>query len=397
MINKAEEKNRSFNMIAKTIRGAEEAAAAELSALGASQVKTQTCTVDFEGDRRLLYKANIWCRTVMRILVPLRVFHATDKDELYQHVGTVNWSRFMNPDGFLTVDAFINNSAFRHSMYVAQRTKDAIVDQFRSKKGRRPSVDFRNPDLRVNIFIEGERAILSLDSSGEPLFRRGYRTEGGGEAPLNEVLAASIVALSKWDAKTPLIDPMCGSGTVVIEAALLARRKANGLLRRSFGFTRWKDYDRELHDTLYKEASQAMLEKSPCTIVGSDINREIIYEAKANARRAGVDQDILFEVKSLEEQTPPSNPGMVIMNPPYDKRLKLEDMESFYRMIGDSLKRKYKGYQACIFTGSAAAAKSVGLQTSSRIPLFNGPLECRLLKYDVYEGTRKKKATREKT
>lgn len=381
-----------FNMIAKTIRGAEEVAASELSALGAADIQTQTCAVQFEGDKRLLYKANLWCRTIMRILVPLRIFHVADKDELYRHVSTVNWSRYMDVDGLLTVDAFINNSAFNHSMYVAQRTKDAIVDQFRSRTGRRPSVDYTNPDLRVNIYIEGSKAILSLDSSGEPLFRRGYRTEGGGEAPLNEVLAASILAISEWDGRTPLIDPMCGSGTFVIEAALLARCKANGLLRRSFGFMRWKDYDRSLFDMLCREAEESALPRCPCLIIGSDINPEIISEAKANARRAGVERDIRFEVKSIEEQAPPASPGTVIMNPPYDKRLKVEDIESFYRMIGDALKQKFEGYKAFIFTNSAQAAKSVGLHTSRRITLFNGPLECRLLKYEIYQGTRKKKA-----
>lgn len=379
-------------MIAKTIRGAEEVAAAELTALGADNVQPQICTVRFDGDKSLLYKANLWCRTVMRILAPVRIFQVSDKDELYQHVSTVNWSRFLDVDGLLTVDAFINNSAFNHSMYVAQRTKDAIVDQFRRRTGRRPSVDYKNPDLRVNIYIEGSMAILSLDSSGEPLFRRGYRTEGGSEAPLNEVLAASILAISEWDGKTPLIDPMCGSGTFVIEAALLARRKANGLLRGLFGFMRWKDYDSKLYDILCKEAMKAALPKCPVPIIGSDINPESIQEAKANARRAGVKRDILFEVKSIEDQTPPKGPGTVIMNPPYDKRLKVEDIESLYHMIGDTLKQRYDEYKAFIFTNNAQAAKSIGLHTTRRITLFNGPLECRLLKYEIYQGTLKKKA-----
>lgn len=377
-------------MIAKTIRGAEETAAAELRALGAANVQTQSCAVKFDGGKEILYKANLWCRTVMRILAPVRDFRVEDKDELYHNVEHVNWSRFMEADGTLAVDAFINNSAFDNSVFVAQRTKDAIVDQFRRRTGRRPNVDLKNPDVRVNIYIEGSRAILALDSSGEPLFRRGYRTEGG-EAPLNEVLAASIIALSEWDGQTLFMDPMCGSGTFVIEAALLARRKAPGLLRRAFGFMRWKDYDGEIFERLCNEAVDAALPQSPAVIIGSDINPESIREASANARRAGVERDIRFECAAFEERTPPPPPGTLIMSPPYDKRVKVEDVEELYRAIGDTLKSKYDGFSAFIFTNNALAAKSVGLHTSRRIPLFNGPLECRLLKYEIYQGTRKVK------
>ena len=381
---------RAFAMIAKTIRGAEDVAAAELRALGASKVETQSCAVKFVGGKYLLYKANLWSRTAMRILAPVRDFCVEDKDELYREAGRVNWSRFMDADGTLAVDAFINNSAFDNSVFVAQRVKDAIVDQFRSRTGRRPNVDLKNPGLRVNIYIEGKRAILSLDSSGEPLFRRGYRTESG-EAPINEVLAACIIALSQWDGRTLFIDPMCGSGTFVIEAALLARRKATGLLRRSFGFMRWRDYDGEIFERVCSEAADAALPHSSATIIGSDISPERIKEAVANARRAGVERDICFECAAFEERTPPPSPGTLIMNPPYGNRVKVEDAEAFYRKIGDTLKNKYDGFNAFIFTNNALAAKAVVLRTSRRIPLFNGSLECRLLKYEMYQGTRKVK------
>ena len=378
-----------FSMLAKTLRGAEDVVADELRTLGAATVQPTNCAVKFTGDKRLLYKANLCSRTAMRILVPLRIFKAKDKDELYQRVSTVNWSRYMDTDGTLAVDAFISDSAFDNSIFVAQRVKDAIVDQFRRHTGKRPSVDLNDPDLRLNIYIQGSLAVLSLDSSGEPLYRRGYRTEAG-EAPINEVLAATLITLTGWDGKITFLDPMCGSGTFLIEAAMMARRIAPGRARR-FGFMRWKDYDTALFESVLAEAEGVILPEAPGVIIGSDIDPERIREVRANARRANVLNDIRLECKSFEEKLPPPPPGILIMNPPYDKRLGLEDVGSFYRMIGDTLKSKYEGYNAFIFTSNAQAAKSVGLQTSRRITLFNGPLECRLLKYEIYRGSHKAK------
>jgi putative N6-adenine-specific DNA methylase len=377
-------------LTAKTLSGLEETLAAELTALGAADVWPGNRAVEFAGDKQLLYKMNLWCRTATRILHPIAAFAAPDSDRLYQGVAALDWAPYLDPDMTLAVDAVAIESAFDNSLFVAQRVKDAVVDQFRKRNGKRPSVDADNPDLRINIHIHGDKATLSLDSSGGPLTRRGYRTEGG-KAPLSEVLAAGIVRLTEWDMATPLIDPMCGSGTIVIEVAMVARNIAPGLLRKQFGFMRWKDYDEALYRQLVREARQAIKADLPVEIVGSDIDRRAIDEAKANARRAGVEGNIRFEVKPFDQQTPPSGPGTVVMNPPYGERIAIRDIESFYQSLGDVLKQKYDGYTAFILSGNPEAAGHIGLRTSRRIKLFNGPLECRLLRFELYKGSRKSK------
>jgi len=282
------------------------------------------------------------------------------------------------------------DSAFDNSLFVAQRVKDAIVDQFRGRFGKRPSVDADNPDLRVNIHIHGDKATLSLDSSGQSLTRRGYRI-GGGKAPLSEVLAAGIIKLTGWDKTAPLIDPMCGSGTIVIEAAMLAKNMAPGLLRKEYGFMRWKDYDAALWQSLTKKAKSAVVPEPAGEIVGSDIDSAVLREAEANAVRAGVKKQIRLERKSFAEQNPPQGPGFLVTNPPYGERIAVKEIDALYKMRGDNLKQKYNGYKAFIFTGNMGAIKAIGLKTSRRIKLFNGPIECRLLGFDIYQGSRKKK------
>lgn len=377
-------------LTAKTLSGLEATLAAELTALGATDVWPGNRAVEFSGDKRLMYHVNLWCRTATRILLPIAAFEASGSDRLYSGVAAVDWARYLNPDMTLAVDAVAIESAFDNSLFVAQRVKDAIVDQFRKRNGRRPSVDADNPDLRINIHIHGPKATLSLDCSGGPLTRRGYRTEGG-KAPLGEVLAAGIIRLAAWEMATPLIDPMCGSGTIVIEAAMAARGMAPGLLRKQFGFMRWKDYDESLYRQMVRRARQAVKADLPVEIVGSDIDRRAIDEAKANARRAGVEGNIRFEVKPFDKQTPPPPPGTLITNPPYGERIPVRDIETFYQNLGDTLKQKYEGYTAYILSGNPEAAGHIGLRTSRRTKLFNGPLECRLLRYELYKGSRKSK------
>lgn len=382
--------NITGRLTAKTLSGLEETLAAELSSLGAADVWPGNRAVEFSGNKQLLYHANLWCRTATRILLPIAAFDASGSDRLYNGVAAIDWGPYLDPDMTLAVDAVAIESAFDNSLFVAQRVKDAIVDQFRKRNGKRPSVDADNPDLRINIHIHGPKATLSLDSSGGPLTRRGYRTEGG-KAPLSEVLAAGIIRLTGWDMAMPLIDPMCGSGTIVIEAAMAARDMAPGLLRKQFGFMRWKDYDESLHRQLVRQARQAVKPDLPIEIVGSDIDRRAIDEAKANARRAGVEGNIRFEVKPFDKQIPPPPPGMAVINPPYGERLAVKDIETFYQSFGDTLKQKYEGYTAYILSGNPEAAGHVGLRTSRRIKLFNGPLECRLLRFEMYQGSRKSK------
>lgn len=377
-------------MTAKTLSGLEETLAGELTALGAADAWPENRAAECSGDKQLLYKTNLWCRTATRILLPIAAFPADSSDRLYQGVANIDWAPYLDPDMTLAVDAIAIESAFDNSLFVAQRVKDAIVDQFRRRNGKRPSVDADNPDLRINIHIHGDKATLSLDSSGGPLTRRGYRIEGG-KAPLSEVLAAGIVRLTEWDMASALIDPMCGSGTIVIEAAMAARNIAPGLLRKQFGFMRWKDYDEALHRQLVREARQTVKADLPVEIVGSDIDRHAIDEAKANARRAGVEGNIRFEVKPFDKQTPPPAPGTVVMNPPYGERIAVKDIEAFYESFGDVLKQKYEGYTAFILSGNPDAAGHIGLRTSRKMKLFNGPLECRLLRFELYKGSRKSK------
>ena len=382
------EKKGQYTLTAKTLFGLEEILAEELRQLGASDIEILKRAVSFSGDKALMYRANICCRTATRILKPIAVFHAADGDELYSRIARISWSRFMDNNNSLAVDSVVSHSGIANSQYAAQRVKDAIVDQFREKTGQRPSVDLENPDIRLNLHIHQDRATISLDSSGIPLHKRGYRTSGG-PAPLNECLAAGIVLMSGWDGTSSFIDPMCGSGTIVLEAAMIADRIAPGLGRTHFGFMNFKDYAPGLYRTLIEKEKAHIRTESSGVIVGSDRESSQIALAKEHARRAGLANRVSFSVSDFAEQTPPPAPGVLITNPPYGERLRPDDLERLYQSIGDTLKGHYTDYDAFIFTGNLPAAKKIGLRTSRRIHLFNGPLECRLLKFEMYRGSRK--------
>lgn len=376
-----------FLMVAKTLHGLEEILAGELTDLGARDVKVMNRSVEFRGDKQLMYEANLWCRTATRILKPILDFRATDGDELYRRVLKVEWGEYLGLSQTFAIDAVVSESRFRNSLYVAQKTKDAIADQFRKETGRRPSVDLKSPDIRVNIYIHRNQCTLAIDSSGDPLFKRGYRRRTG-KAPLNEVLAAGIVLLSKWDRASSFVDAMCGSGTIVIEAALLARNVAPGLTRKLFGFMNWPDYDAGLFKMVHEMARKKVLPKLELAIVGSDIDKRQIQEASDNAKQAGIGNDIVFKQSDIVELAPPPPPGVVVINPPYGERIAVEDANSLYHSIGDAFKKNFTDYDAYVFTGNLAAAKHIGLRTSRRIQLYNGPIECRLLKFEMYRGRR---------
>ncbi len=378
----------TFPIVAKTLFGLEQVLADELREIGATDIVPGNRSVSFRGGKAELYDANLRCRTATRILRPLATFRVRGADQLYRHAAEIDWLHYLSPTDTLAVDAVIANAPFDNSMFVAQKTKDAIVDRIRNATGRRPSVDTRNPDLRLNIHIVGSEASLALDSSGDPLSRRGYR-QGGGRAPLSEVLAAGILALSGWKGDCPLVDPMCGSGTFVIEAAMIARGIAPGLIRPKFGFMKWKDYDSVIFKDLLSRARKRRRVSTSVPIVAGDIDRRQIGLSRANAERAGVKGDIRFETKPLTELQPPTGPGTVVTNPPYGERLSGDRIESLYHEIGDRLKQAYEGYDAFILTGNLEAAKKIGLRTSRRIQLYNGPIECRLLKFELYRGSRK--------
>ena len=381
-------KDTCFQMVAKTIFGLEGLLAEELTALGAKRVKPMNRSVEFEGNQQLLYEANLWCRTATRILKPIFSFKALNEKTLYRKALGINWRKYLDLAQTFAIDAIIHDSTFTNSLYVAQKTKDAIADHFRNQTGERPSVDLKQPDIRINVHIHRNECTLALDSSGEPLFKRGYRSRTG-KAPLHEVLAAGIVLHSGWNRSSTLVDAMCGSGTIVIEAALLARNIAPGLMRRAYGFMNWPNYDGELFKSLCEQARKVIIPKLDFPLVGSDIDSRQIRNAVENARRAGVGEDIVFRQSDIIDLPPPPPPGVVIINPPYGERLSADDLQSTYRLIGDAFKKNFTGYDAFVFTGNLNVAKQIGLRTSRRIEMYNGPIECRLLKFEMYKGSRK--------
>ena len=378
---------KSFRVVAKTLFGFEDLLAEELTGLGIADVVKATRAVSFEASQEQLYKVNLWSRLALRFMVPLHSFPCAREKELYDAIRAMEWERYMDVEGTLAVDAVTNRSAMDHSLYVSLKTKDAIVDRFRDRTGKRPSVDLNSPSLRINIHLSGDQATVSLDSSGDSLHKRGYRKQQG-EAPLNEVLAAGMVKLSGWNGQTPLLDLLCGSGTIVIEAALAAGRRAPGLFRPEFGFERWKDFDATAWDALRKEARAAATSvQIPITAV--DQSASAIRRARENAAGAGIDEFIEWIPSSFEDFSPAGNAGTIICNPPYGARLSSHDLLGLYKSLGDTFKKKYAGYEAWVLTANSEAAKNIGLRPSRKIQLFNGSLECRFLKFEMYAGTKK--------
>ena len=380
-------KENMFPLIAKTIAGLEDVLVRELEALGATGVMKLNRAVSFSGDTEMMYRANYACRTALRILKPLFHFEIQEQKDLYDKIYEFPWEEYLDESHSLAIDAVISYTVFTNSQFVAQRSKDAIVDRFRDKLGKRPSVDLENPDLKINVHLFKDSCTVSLDSSGQSLHRRGYR-KSTGPAPINEVLAAGLVKLSEWDAVTPLYDPMCGSGTLLIEAAMLAKNMPAGYFREEWGFMKWKDFDAALWNKV-KEKANALISELRLQIHGSDRSDRAIDSARENLRFTNLYEDITLEINSFEDSKPPFEKGFIITNPPYDERLQIEDSLAFYKMIGDTLKRKYAGYTAWLISSDIETIKFIGLRPSRRIPVFNGPLECRFVKFDLFAGKKK--------
>ena len=376
-------------MIAKTSFGLEEILATELKLLGATDIETLNRAVSFKGDKGFMYKANYCCRTALRILKPIAYFSVKSNEDLYNQVMMINWEDYLRKDGLFVIDSVIKDSIFTHSQFVAQKAKDAIADQFRNKFGIRPSIDLEKPDLRINIHIYKENCTVSLDSSGESLHKRGYR-KATNIAPISEVLASGMILLSGWNKQTSFIDPMCGSGTLLIEAAMIANNIPAGYYRKTFGFEKWKDFDTELWETIRKAALNKMVEYEG-EIVGSDISEPTIKIAIDNIRFAKLHKDIKVEISDFKDKQPPETPGILIMNPPYGERMEKDNLIEFYKSIGDTLKTRYDGWNAWIISSDNEALKFIGLKPTKKITLFNGPLECRFMKFEIYCGSRKTK------
>lgn len=384
--------NKDLNFFATTAKGMEFLLAQELKDIGAIDIKEVRAGVLFGGSLECAYKACLYSRIANRILYVLKTVNARDAKELYTGIQEINWADHLDINNTFIVDFSSNNSArnnqINNTHFGALKVKDAIVDQFRTLFGARPSIDPLKPDLRINVYLQDEKATISIDLSGESLHKRGYREEGS-EAPLKENLAAALLVLSGWshDKAMAFIDPMCGSGTLPIEAALMASNVAPGLLRTSFGFTNWLGHDAELWKRLVKEAQEKIIQdpKKLPKIVGYDRDARALSVALSNLEKAGLKGRVIFEQRALSTCEPISAHGILVTNPPYGERMgDVEKLKFLYQELGDIMKKKFKGWQGYIFTSNPDLAKAVGLRTSRRFVLFNGSLECRLLKYDLY-------------
>ncbi|MEG4971609.1 THUMP domain-containing protein [Microcoleus sp. K4-B3] len=369
---------------ATVARGLETIAAQELERLGAQDVKPDFTGVYFAGDRTLLYRVNLWSRTIFRVLMPIAEFRCYNSDMLYREVQKIPWDEYLYPENTLAVNCTGGNEKLNHTHFTALQVKNAIADQQRLQFNKRSNVDVEHPDLLINIHIHQDRAILSLDSSGGSLHRRGYRP-AMGLAPLKETLAAALLEMAEWTPDLPFLDPMCGSGTLPLEATLKALNIAPGLFREKFGFMTWRDFDEPLWDKLWAEAENSELPELKEVIAGCDRDFDMLTQARTNAQQAGISGKIHFAQTELSQLEAPADRGVLICNPPYGERLgDASELGDLYKMLGDIFKNRFKGWNAFILTGNKELGKKVGLRTSRRIPVFNGSIPCTLLKYELY-------------
>ena len=392
--------NGEFLMTAKTFKGLEQVLAQELISLGANNVQIGRRAVSFSGDKALLYRANLCLRTALRVLVQIAEYRIQPsdfrrhkpEDVLYDFIKSINWNRYMSLDSTFSIDATVYSEAFRNSRFVTYRVKDAIADYWMERANKRPNVNTDNPDLRINVHIANETVTVSLDSSGESLHKRGYRV-ANTEAPISEVLAAGMLLIAGWQGQSDFYDPMCGSGTLPIEAALIARNIAPGIFRKEFGFERWPDFDAELWNEMYNDDSQER--EFTYKIYGSDASFFAIQQAAKNVKAAGVQKDvelrqIRMEEISNEKMRKCENEKMLVMiNPPYGERLASnKDMEDLYGKIGTALKHQFTGATAWIISSNDAAMKCIGLKPSRKLRLLNGELDCQFNQYELFHGKR---------
>lgn len=379
----------NFKMVAKTLFGFEELLAKELTQLGAQKVEQGVRVVSFVGDKGFMYKANLGLRTALKILKPIKTFKAVNDVALYKGIQSIDWSDYFTAHQTFLIDTTLHSDHFNHSQYVALKSKDAIVDQFRDNQGKRPSVDKDFPDLRIHVHIDRDQVTVSLDTSGESLHRRGYKT-ATNIAPINEVLAAGMLMLSGWDGTSHFIDPMCGSGTILAEAAMIACNIPANINRKEFAFEKWNDWDSQLFDNILESLLKRTREFH-YTITGYDKAPSAVSKAIDNMHNANLSEYInIKQANFFETEKETEGPLHMVFNPPYGERLDI-DMERFYREIGDTMKQGYSNTNAWLITSNLDALKFVGLRPSRKIKLFNGKLEARLVKYEMYAGSKKGK------
>lgn len=376
----------NFLMIAKTLDGLEDVLAIELDNIGAKNIEVGNRMVSFYGDKKLLYEANFRLRTALRIIKPILNFTASNPDELYEEMMAIQWEDYLNVDKTFSIDTVVYSSCFSHSKYVGYKAKDAIADYFKRKYNKRPSVKVDNPDIIFNVHISERNVTISIDSTGESLHKRGYR-DVQTIAPINEVLAAGILLIAGWDGQTDFLDPMCGSGTFLIEAALIARNIAPGIYRNRYAFQKWDDYDSEMFEDIYNDESRER--NFEHKIIGSDISSIAVEIASRNVARAGLKSIISVEKKSFNLREKPEKTTFIVTNPPYGERLKVKDIEALYSMIGERLKHNYQNCEAWIIAYKKEHFDFIGLKQKHRVKLMNGSLPCELRGYDLFEGSHK--------
>lgn len=377
-----------FPLAATTLAGFEDILANELKRLGARDVEKGRRAVTFQGDLGFVYKVNFRSRFALRVLKPIKTFVAIDEDAYYARIKALAWENILSPSQTFAIRSVVNSQTFRHSNFMALKAKDAIVDRVREKTGERPNVDKENPDIPIHIRIDRELVTISLDSTGESLHLRGYR-QLTGQAPLNEVLAAGIVELSGWDPTTPFYDAMCGSGTLSMEAAIKGLNIPPGLFRKlGYAFENWKDFDQELFDTIM-DSSLNRVSDAALKIYASDISPNVISKAKKSVYNAELEDEIEVSVQDFFELQPEGSRGTLILNPPYGERMDKENIDELYQRLGDAFKQNWKGYTCFILSGNLSAIKHVGLKSTNKTVLYNGPIECRLAQFDIYAGSKR--------
>jgi putative N6-adenine-specific DNA methylase len=377
-----------FPQTATTLSGFEDILAEELKSFGARNVEKGRRAVTYQGDLGFMYKVNFRSRFALRVLKPIKTFVAINEDAYYARIRSFAWEKLITPKQTFAIKVALNSQTYRHSHFMALKAKDAIADRIRDKKGERPNVDTDNPDVPIHIYIERELVTISLDSSGDSLHKRGYR-QITGQAPLNEVLAAGIVELSEWDTTTPFYDGMCGSGTLAIEAAIKGLNMPPGIFRnQGFAFEKWEDFDVDLYETIV-ESSLDRMSDIKLKIHASDVSSNVVSKAKKNVYNAELEDEIDVTHADFFDLKPSANRGTLILNPPYGERMDKEDINELYSNLGDAFKQNWKGFSCFMFSGNLGALKKVGLRSSSKKELFNGSIECRLARFDIYEGSKR--------
>ncbi len=379
-----------MKIIVKTLANLEEVLAEEIALIGGKDIEIGKRAVSFEGNMRSVYRANYELRTAIRVLLPTNNFKVRDEKDLYRKMREIDWSEFLDIDQTFMIHSVVNHTPkITHTKYASQKAKDAIVDQFRDNRGRRPNVDLDNPDLRLFLHINQGHTSISIDSSGAPLFKRGYRT--ALEAPINEVLAAGMILLTGWRGESYFMDPMCGSGTLLIEAASIAYQVPPQYVRKSFDFMKWPTFEESTWQDVINKANKHIKEEGP-TIMGSDKSLKAIKVTQENILTAQMEGKVDVFRKKFEKLPVPEEKGIMIMNPPYDVRIESQDIGAFYKMIGDTLKKNFTGFEAWVISSNMDAFKELGLRPSRKIRLFNGSLECKFQKYELYKGSKKNKS-----